>query len=228
MLSAFVITRDGARTLPAVLANLRAVADEIVVITDAASADDTAQIAAQLADRAEVWEVGGCPEHVRNTAARLCRGDWLLMSDDDELWPPAWQNALPALLTGAAGEYVFPRKHILAGERWITSEPWYPDWQIRLRSREAWARAPWPTLPHATPDAWGRAFVNIPFWHMKFVVQDVETRLARMNRWGELRADATGEHYRKFAMPEEYQWQTAPLDEEAPRELVDILRACAA
>ncbi len=224
--SAFVITRDSARILPHTLANLRAFADELVVVVDAASADDTAQVAARLADRAEVWEVGGCPEHVRNEAVALCRGDWLLMADDDELWPPAWQAQLPALLQGRAQECVFPRKHVLAGARWITSEPWYPDWQIRLRTRAAWERYPWPHVPHAVPDAWGRAFVNAPFWHLKFVVQDVQTRLARMTRWGELRADATGEHYRKFALPEEFQWQTAPIDEQAPRELAGLLAAC--
>lgn len=225
-LSAFVITRDSARILPHTLANLRAFVAELVVITDAASADDTADVAAQLADRAEVWDVNGCPEHVRNEAANLCRGDWLLMADDDELWPPAFVAQLPALLAGSAQEYVFPRKHIIAaGAAWITSEPWYPDWQIRLRRAATWARRPWPRQPHAVPEADGRVFVNAPFWHLKFMAQDQQTRLARMNRWGELWAPALTDHYRRFAMPEDYRWQTAPIDEEAPAQLAGLLDA---
>ncbi len=225
-LSAFVVTRDAAHLLPHVAANLRRYVDELVIVVDAATMDDSAVVAARLADRCEVWDVGGCPEHVRNEAAALCHGDWLLMADDDELWSPAWGARLPDLLGRSdVCEWVFPRRHVIAnGARWITSEPWWPDWQIRLRRKAVWQAHPWPKQPHAVPPPCGRVLVNAPFWHLKFIVQDVQTRLARMNTWGELWAPATGDHYRKFAMPEDYAWQTAPVDEEAPAELAAILR----
>lgn len=226
MLSAFVISRDGERLLPAVIANLRRFADEVIVIVDAASWDNSAGVAQRLADRCEVWAVNGCPEHVRNEAAALCHGDWVLMADDDELWPPAWRALLPGLLAGPSGEYVFPRRHIVDnGRTWIVSAPWWPDHQVRLRRRVAWAARPWPRLPHSVPESYGRATTNQPFWHLKFVVQDLATRRARMAQWGELWEPATGDHFRRFALPEEYRWATAEVTEEPPEELGMMLAA---
>lgn len=235
MLSAFIISRDGERLLPAAIANLRRFADEVIVIVDAVSRDDSAGVAGRLADRSEVWAVDGCPEHVRNAAAALCRGDWVLMADDDELWPPAWQAALPGLLGGASWEYAFPRRHLVrdgaaAGSavQWINYPPWWPDYQVRLRRRVLWELRPWPGLPHAVPEAYARATAAEAFWHLKFLVQSPAQRRARMERWGELWNPATGDHYRRFALPEEYRWVTADLTEELPEELDMVLRAMGA
>lgn len=228
MLSACLITRDAAHLLPACVANLRRFADEVVIVADAASTDATADVARALADTAVVWDTGGLGENVLNEGVALCRGDWVLWCNDDELYPPAWIARLPDWLAGPSREYVFSRRHIVGdGDRWITSEPWWPDWQVRLRHRAAWLAAPWPKRPHSSPEAHGRTLVNQPFWHLKFVVQDLQTRLARMNRWGELWQPATGEHYRKFAVAEDFTWHTAAIDEDAPPELAQMLAACA-
>ncbi len=223
-LSAYLITRDAAHLLPHVAANLRRIADELVIVVDQASVDDSRAVAQGLADVTTCWPTNGCAETVRNEAAALCHGDWILATDEDELWTPAFAAKLPELLAGPSGEYAFTRRHVIAdGTRWITSEPWWPDWQVRLRRKAVWERIPWPTQPHAVPPPCGRAMVNIPFWHLKFIVQDHAQRVARMNAYGALWEPATNDHYRKFALPEDYTWHTAPVDEEPPAEFAGIL-----
>ena len=225
MISAFMITRDAGRWLAPVLANLRRIADELVVIVDEASLDDTLAVAQRCADRAECWAVpGGYAEAVRNEAAALCRGDWLWMADDDELIPPALVRHIPLLLQCGFPEYAFARKHVLGdGKSWMMSAPWWPDYQTRLRSQESWRRSPWPRLPHNTPDFTG-LLVNVPFWHLKFMLRSPDERQARMTAWGQTWEPALNEHYRRFSLPEQYAWQTAPMDEEPPAELGEMPR----
>jgi hypothetical protein len=226
MLSAFVISRDGAHLLPAVIANLRHVADEVIVVADMASIDDTFGVARQLADRAACWSLaGGVPEAVRTEAAALCSGDWLLMLDDDELLPPTLQARIVDLLRWPdAQEYVFSRKHIVGdGAHWLAGEPWFPDWQLRLRSRAAWQQYPWPRLPHSSPAPWQRQAIQAALWHLKFMVREESERNRRMLDWGRAWPQALDDHYRRFSLPERYDMPIAPLDEDAPAELTGLL-----
>jgi len=233
MLSYFMVVRDAAQLLPAAIANARRFADEVLVVVDQASADASFFVAQQLADRVEHWPVGGSYESVLNEAAALCRGEWVLYGHDDELWTPAFRAALPGLLianaSASAPEYVFPRRHIVRQEaayRWITNAPLWPDWQIRLRTRAAWQERPWPRLVHSTPAACpGWQYVNMPIWHLKFVVKSFSLRSARLAVWGQLWAEANSAHYRSFSLPEELDLRTAPLDEREPEEFAAMLAA---
>lgn len=238
MLSYFIVCKDAERLLPAAIANARRFADEVLVIVDNTTTDASGVVAHRLADRAEVWPVGGSYESVLNEAAALCAGDWVLYGHDDELWTPAFRAKLPGLLAGFASadapEYVFPRRHIVRPDerggvcRWIFDAPLWPDWQIRLRSREAWRERPWPRWVHATPEQRpGWQYVNAPIWHLKFAVKPVALRAARLAGWEQLWTVAGNAHYRLFSLPEEAELRTAALDEAAPEELAAMLSAAA-
>lgn len=220
-LSLFLVVKDAERLLPAVVANGRRLADEVLIVVDQESQDETLQIAQQLADRVAFWRVGGSYESVLNEAARLCMHDWILYGHDDELWTPAFRAQLPALLNGPCDEYMFPRRHVIGpgGREWINSEPWWPDWQLRLRTRHAWQAAPWPRLVHSVPPPVNRQQVDLPIWHLKFMVKSTEARAARLARWAALWEPAGNDHYRRFSLAEEYAWQACPLPEDAPEEL---------
>jgi len=225
-LSVFVVARDAARLLPAVIANLRRLAAEVLVVVDAASVDDSAAVAVRSGARVVTWPVGGSYESVLNEAAAACHGSWVLYGHDDELWPPDLAAQLPALLQEDAQEFVFPRKHLIgAGERWIVSPPWYPDWQVRLRHRRAWQAAPWPRQVHSSPAACGRRYATAAIWHYKFIVKSAELRAARLARWGELWATSLDDHYKRFSLPENYAWESAALEEAPPAEAGDLLRS---
>lgn len=82
-LSAFIITRNEADRLPATLAALRRLADDIVVV-DSGSTDDTVAVAERLGARVlhNDWPGFG-PQ--KRFAEEQCRHHWLLNLDADEV-----------------------------------------------------------------------------------------------------------------------------------------------
>lgn len=228
MISAFLVTRDAGRWLAAVIANLRHFADEVIAVVDAASVDDTLAVAQRCADRAECWPVpGGAAETVRNAAARLCTGDWLWMADDDELIPPTLAALIPTLQADNDDGYTLARKYVTDWEgRWIATPPWWPDYQLRLRSRETWERYPWPQLPHHT--AGYNRLIHVPacagaIWHLKYLWRSQAEREKRMQDYERMWAPAGSTYFRQFALAEEFEWVTVPNDEEAPAEFSEIV-----
>jgi hypothetical protein len=85
-LSAFVIAYNRASLLESCL---RAVsfADELIVV-DKSSTDDSAVIAARYADRVEIVPWSPTVEETRAYAASLCRHEWVMFLDDDEILSP--------------------------------------------------------------------------------------------------------------------------------------------
>lgn len=228
MLSAFLVVKDAAALLPSAVASLRRLADEVLIVVDQASTDNTLAVARDLSDTFRYWAVDGSYESVLNQAAATCAGDWIIYGHDDELWPPALRAQLPRLMARGPQEWLFPRRHIVgAGREYITTEPWYPDWQLRLRSRRAWQAAPWPRRVHSSPPAYQRETCHIPIWHLKFAVKTAEARAGRLARWGEMWEPAASDHYRKFSLPEGYGFQTAPVEDMPPEELAAMLAATA-
>lgn len=234
MLSYFMVVRDAATLLPSAIANVRRFADEVLVVVDEESTDDSYRTALRLADLAVCWPVRGSYESVLNEAAEACAGDWILYGHDDELWTPAFRTVLPDMLAGLASadapEYVFPRRHIVRSDerggvcRWIFDAPLWPDWQIRLRSREAWRERPWPRRVHSTPEARsGWQYANVPIWHLKFAVKPVALRAARLAVWEQLWSEASSAHYRSFSLPEGLDLRTAEINEAEPEEFTAML-----
>lgn len=81
-LSVAIICRDESANLPAWLAAVKAVADEVVAV-DSGSTDDTVNILSQAGARVEHRRWSGYSDQ-RNFAAEMCKGDWILFLDADE------------------------------------------------------------------------------------------------------------------------------------------------
>lgn len=95
-LAVAIIARDESRNLRELLPTLDW-ADEVVVLVDAASQDDTAEVArqhgAQVAQRTF--------DHFasqRNAVVDLCRSDWILSLDADERLSPALSDEIRAVV----------------------------------------------------------------------------------------------------------------------------------
>lgn len=136
-LSATVIARDEADQLGAALESV-AFADEIVVVVDARSRDETAAVARRYTARVVEAPWRGYGEQ-KNYAAGLARHDWILSIDADERVTPA----LAAEIRDVLGRdeppfrgYEIPRVAWYLG-RWIRATDWYPDYQLRLYDRRA-------------------------------------------------------------------------------------------
>jgi glycosyltransferase involved in cell wall biosynthesis len=137
-ITATIITLNESANLAGALESVRW-ADEIVVV-DAESTDDTADIARRYTDRVIVRPWSGYVGQ-KNFAASQASHDWIFSLDADERVTPELAAEVQALVaTGpACVGYRMPRVSRYLG-RWIRSTDWYPDVQLRLYDRR---RARW-------------------------------------------------------------------------------------
>jgi glycosyltransferase involved in cell wall biosynthesis len=113
-LSAFVITHNRASLLETCL---RAVsfADELIVV-DKSSTDGSPEVAARHADRVEVVPWSPTVEETRAFASSLCRHEWILFLDDDEILSPETGHYLRDALPGNDAEILsIPLRHYILG-----------------------------------------------------------------------------------------------------------------
>lgn len=112
-------------------------ADELVVIVDAATTDQTAELARAMGANVVIRQWQGWPKQ-RNAALELATGDWLLFVDGDERVPPSLAHEIRRRLpeAGEAAGFWIPRRNVIAGE-WVKHAGWWPDRQLRLLRRTA-------------------------------------------------------------------------------------------
>ncbi|HEY3131644.1 MAG TPA: glycosyltransferase family 2 protein [Acidobacteriota bacterium] len=139
-LSALVLAQDAAGFLPRVLANLRPLADEIIVL-DGGSSDSTPEIAASEPKARLFYRFfEGDFAAQKNFGIEQCGADWVLVVDADELLSDTLRAQVPALIRSRRARwYKFPRYWVLADEnplRYIQSPLHYPDYQLRLFRNE--------------------------------------------------------------------------------------------
>jgi len=205
-ITACVIARDAASQLTEVLPTLRW-ADEVLVIIDAATSDNSAAIAQPLADRVEIRPFSSFPAF-RNLALDLCAQPWTFFVDADERVSPRLAAEVRAAVEFAEASEVgqapvgfwVPRHNIMFG-RLIAGGGWAPDYQLRL-VRRADARFDEQRLVHETADLAGpHAYLNERLLHLSY--QSLTEFLAKQHRYTAAEAAmnrALGVHYRRRAL----------------------------
>lgn len=155
-LSVAVIARDEERHIGGCLDSVAGLADEALVLLDAATRDGTSLEAVRHGARVVVVPWRGFPAQ-RNLALDLCAHDWVLFIDGDERVTPELAAEIRALLAGApaAAGYWIPRRNLFFG-RALRGGGWYPDPQLRLLRRRA-ARYDEGRLVHEYADLAGEA-----------------------------------------------------------------------
>ncbi len=141
-----IIARDEERHIGGCLASVRGLADEIVVLLDDRSVDQTGVLCQAHGARVYVEPWRGYPAQ-RNRALALCQGEWVLFLDADERVTPALHAEILAITARsqpdiAADElsapmiagYWIPRQNIFFGQT-LRGGGWYPDYQLRLLRR---------------------------------------------------------------------------------------------
>lgn len=137
MLSAVLITRDAAATLPACLETLK-FCDEILVV-DAGSTDGTVELARQHGARVieTHWRGFGAQKQF---AVEQAAHDWVLCIDADERVTPELTASIRAVLPAPNFvAYRIARCNRFMG-RYLRHGEGYPDWCVRLFDRR---RAHW-------------------------------------------------------------------------------------
>ena len=93
------------------------------------------------------WDLGAM--------GRMCGSDWAFMIERDEQLCPEWRQGSwrRILETTQCTHFWCPRRWVVSGGRYITADPWWPDFQLRLFRNNV----PGATFPTRLHDA-----INIP------------------------------------------------------------------
>lgn len=136
-LSAAIIARDEARHIGGCIDSLVGLADEVVVLLDDRTCDETAALCAERGARVLIEPWRGFPAQ-RNRALEICRAPWVLFIDADERVESDLATEIRATLAGpsACDGYWIPRHNIFFGQT-LRGGGWYPDHQLRLLRRAA-------------------------------------------------------------------------------------------
>jgi glycosyltransferase involved in cell wall biosynthesis len=189
-ISALVLARDEAANLPGCLASMRWV-DELVVVVDGTSRDQTLAIAQSLADVVVLRDFDDFAGQ-RNAGLDLATGDWIFAIDADERATPELGDevrralARPALEWGAEeapSGYRVPIESVILGRRFGFSGTQH-DRPLRLFRKGA---GRWVGTVHETVALSGRV------GHLRSALQhctlpDMQTFLRKLNEYTTLEA----------------------------------------
>jgi glycosyltransferase involved in cell wall biosynthesis len=199
-----VIARDEAENLAELLPQLRW-ADEVLVLVDDSTTDESAAIAKPLADRVEELPFGSFSAF-RNRALDLAGCTWIFFVDADERVSPEVAEEVRSTVAESESRptqkhrpsedtdeehapvaYWIPRHNIMFG-RLIQGGGWSPDYQLRLIRRGA-GRYDESRLVHETPSVDGPTdYLSRPLLHFNY--DSLSEFLAKQRRYTRMEADA--------------------------------------
>jgi len=136
-----VLTKNGGRRLRECLRSIveSHFADELVVCIDTETTDDVYATAVPFTARIHYVQTKGSLELMLPYIVSLCSGEYVLRVDDDECIRGLWDRE-----TVESHACLNDVSHFLLGTRWlippgdmfITDEPWFPDFHVRLFRRD--------------------------------------------------------------------------------------------
>lgn len=196
-ISAVIITYNEEDRLPAALASLQGVADEVVVV-DSYSGDRTLEIARAAGARVEQHRFEDYGQQ-KNFAMAQAIHEWILNLDADERVSPELKRAIAVLkekgaAAGVAGFAIQRRTHYLG--RWIRHSGWYPDRKVRLFKKSG---ASWQGSIHERLNISG-ATAHLSGAILHFTYRDISDHLRRINRYSSLQATEIAEKGKRFLL----------------------------
>lgn len=152
-ISVVINTKNEKKNLPRVLASVKDLADEIIIV-DMFSTDNTVAIAKKAGARIYTHPTTGYVEPARNFAISKATGEWILVLDADEEVGAELGRRLRKTATAESSVsfYRLPRKNINFG-RWIRHSRWWPDYNIRFFKKGS---VVWSEIIHSVPETHGR------------------------------------------------------------------------
>ncbi len=134
-LTAAVATFNGAERLPRLLDQLTMLADEVLVLVDSRTSDDSAEIARSFTEHVIPFEHDREFFNMYRVGLAAGTGDWGLHLGDDETLSPEWTRAAVNELMAAkdVSHYLTPIRWLIPpGDRYLRNGPWHPFFAPRL------------------------------------------------------------------------------------------------
>jgi hypothetical protein len=182
-LSVCCLTSEPPWRVASALAQLRDVADEIVVAVDRKVDPSGLRPLLDIADSLVRFDFEGPPEGAQPWLVAQCRHDWVFMMQGEEVPGTALVEALPSLMADDVQQVRIARRWCFPDEwHWLCERPWWPDLQIRLTRRG-------PLLDFDTclhggiRAALPARLIDAPLYHLACLVRDFGARRRRMREY---------------------------------------------
>lgn len=153
MLSVVVTAWNEEKNLSRAVASVRQLADEIIVVVDEASTDNTLAVAKGLQCQVFTHVHAGIVEPMRNWSISKASGDWILLLDADEEITAELASRIQKLVRSTKSDYFRIGRKNMIFNRWIKSEHWWPDYVYRLFKK---GHVSWEDVIHSVPFTRGK------------------------------------------------------------------------
>lgn len=183
-LSLCLVARKPAVRVRALLRTLRPVVDEIVLAADRTGDPAILDACAELADRRFLVDPAPLNRHL-GWLQEACATEWIVRFEDDEMPGRALLEALPELGRERRLTHQLITRRWLVGsdQRYVTSAPWQPDYQVRL-VRNVPGIWRFPGVLHAPIEVLGeRRHLDLPVYHFDCLLAPLEVRRAKRDAY---------------------------------------------
>jgi hypothetical protein len=169
----------------AMLAPLRELDPEVLLVVDDTVPQDWDDGYRRVADRVVRVPFPGRYSPMYSWVRTLCRGDWILQLDADEIPAASLAAEVAAAIADPRITSAWLTRHWLYGApgRFLEQWPWHPDYVLRLfRNDPALLR--FPGVVHRPLEAIGpRRFLSAPLYHANLLLSSYEQREARASQY---------------------------------------------
>ena len=163
-------------------------ADEIVVAVDDRLDPELLEPLVAVADEVVLYPYEDPVDRPVGWVHALCRGDWILWLDDDELVSKRLLAELESLVRAPdVTHYWLTRRWLWRDARSMLDDaPWYPDYQLRLVRNDP-ALLWFPGITHWPIEAVGpHRYVEAPLYHTDLLLNPLERRREKSSRYERL------------------------------------------
>ena len=187
-LSVCCLTRGPSRRVARQLALVREIAAEIVVAVDDRLEHELLGPLAEVADELVLYPYADPVDRPVGWVHDLCRGDWILWLDDDEIVSRRLLEELPPLVRASDVTHYWLTRRWLWGEAgtMLDQAPWFPDYQLRLVRNDP-ALLWFPGVTHWPIEAVGpHRYVEAPLYHTDLLLKPLPERREKSSRYERL------------------------------------------
>jgi GT2 family glycosyltransferase len=214
--TAFLATHDLPEESMPWMEEVRNIFDELVIFIDEKRVTpDTVARAEKVGSRVHYHKAERWYDWELAAMARACDSDWVFQIERDEQISPEWRQSVwrQILQTTHLTHFWVPRRWIVPSGNYITAEPWWPDFQLRLL-RNNIPGTVFPTRLHDTTYVPGRGgrLRNLAIHHHVLRQCPRAAREERVRQYEQLRPGHALGHYYLY---EDFAPAEAPLPKPA-------------